>query len=333
MRHLWILVSAFILIGLVSCEREKADTDAGVKYVYSSETLDSMASQIRQSLIDQNVKSYTTSTCLTQYMQAFQSLEYQDYDGAIPSYKFTLDTTSIYSPRQFRTIVVNGNRVTDCNIMYVHGGAWTYQIDPAHFKFTEDIAGRMNASVYVPLYPMLPRWNSTDAFEMLLEVYSMLLQQGKPILLIGDSAGGNMIFGFTFYLKTLGYSLPSYLVGLSPAVDMSGSNPEIEAYDALDVYIDKTCFQAVAKPWADGKPLTDPTISPLYGDPTGFPPVLIYIGDHEILYPDVIRFAENCALKGVRTTVFVGRGLWHVATLSDIPFAAQFKDYLVSSVK
>jgi len=39
--------------------------------------------------------------------------------------------------------------------------------------------------------------------------------------------------------------------------------------------------------------------------------------------PDAISFAVNCASKGERTTVYVGRGLWHVAPLSDIPFAGQ----------
>jgi len=317
---------------LVSCGKND-ESDKRVTYLYSGEILDAQTLQAKQEIVDEGTKQYTVSTFLKQYLPSFQDLDYDDYDGATPQYEFRLDTVSFRSAKDFKTIVIGNETDGKYNIIYIHGGAWSFQIAQEHFRFIEDVSDMFASKVYVPLYPMLPRWNHAEAFEMLLELYGKLLQQGKPVIIIGDSAGGNIVLGFTFHLKQLDYALPSYLIALSPAVDLTSSNPRIDELDPVDIYIDKTCIPYVGPLWAGDLPLEDATISPLFGDPTGFPPILLYIGDCEILYPDVISFAELCASKGVRTTAFVGRGLWHVAPLSDIPMSTDFKNLMKSLIE
>jgi len=330
MKAIHVLVVACTTVLLLSCENDGLDNR--VNYLYSGETLDARTLSVKQEIIDAGYKDATSQAAMEQYFQSLKNLEYEDYDGSLPEYEFKLDTSSFLDGKGFKTIKVNVSDAPAYNVMYVHGGAYTFPISEEHLAFVEDIAGRIHANVYVPLYPMLPRWNHSDAYEMLLDVYVRLLQQGNPVILMGDSAGGNIVIGFTFYLKSLGYKLPAILVGISPALDMSLSNPLADKLDGKDIYIDKTCFAAISPRWSDGLSLEDPAISPLYGNPAGFPPTLMFIGDQEILYPDVLDFAEKCASCNVRTTVYIGRGLWHVAPLSDIPVSEEFKECVESFV-
>jgi acetyl esterase/lipase len=53
-------------------------------------------------------------------------------------------------------------------------------------------------------------------------------------------------------------------------------------------------------------------ISPLYGELSGMPPVLIQVGDHEILLSDSTRMAERLSDAGVKVVLQVWPDMWHV---------------------
>ena len=56
-----------------------------------------------------------------------------------------------------------------------------------------------------------------------------------------------------------------------------------------------------------GKNPRTPLASPLYGDPKGFPPLLIQVGDHEVLLDDSNRLAQRARAAGVRSNSKSGR--------------------------
>ena len=56
----------------------------------------------------------------------------------------------------------------------------------------------------------------------------------------------------------------------------------------------------------------NPLASPLYADPTGFPPMLIHVGDYEILLDDATRFADRAKAAGVDVTLEVWPEMVHV---------------------
>jgi acetyl esterase/lipase len=55
-------------------------------------------------------------------------------------------------------------------------------------------------------------------------------------------------------------------------------------------------------------------VSPLYGDFTGFCPILIHVGSDEILLDDSIALAEKASESGADVTLKVWKGMWHVFT-------------------
>jgi monoterpene epsilon-lactone hydrolase len=54
-----------------------------------------------------------------------------------------------------------------------------------------------------------------------------------------------------------------------------------------------------------------PYASPLYGDPTGFPPTLIQVGSDEILLDDSVRMAERMRAAGCRVELEIAKGMPH----------------------
>lgn len=57
-------------------------------------------------------------------------------------------------------------------------------------------------------------------------------------------------------------------------------------------------------------------ISPVFADLCQFPPMLIQVGEHEILRSDAERLSENARLVGVDITLEIWEGMWHVWHLS-----------------
>ncbi len=67
-----------------------------------------------------------------------------------------------------------------------------------------------------------------------------------------------------------------------------------------------------AATYAGDTPLDDPGVSPLFADPTGYPPTLIQTGMDEILLSDSTRLAERYEAAGVDVRLDLRDGLWHV---------------------
>jgi monoterpene epsilon-lactone hydrolase len=55
-----------------------------------------------------------------------------------------------------------------------------------------------------------------------------------------------------------------------------------------------------------------PIISPVFADLSELPPMLIQVGEHEILRSDSSRLSENARQAGVEVTLVVWDGMWHV---------------------
>jgi acetyl esterase/lipase len=56
----------------------------------------------------------------------------------------------------------------------------------------------------------------------------------------------------------------------------------------------------------------DPLISPVFAQLHGLPPLLIQVGDHEVLLSDSTRLTEQAQAAGVDVTLEVWPEMWHV---------------------
>ena len=181
-------------------------------------------------------------------------------------------------------------------ILYVHGGAWTNQPLNLHWWFMDKMAQSLHAKVVAPIYPKVPHYNYKDTYPKILNLYKEMLEtveSPNQLTIMGDSAGGNIALGLAHLLKMEQLAQPKDIILLSACVDMSLSNPLIPEYAEKDPMLAREGMEVISSIWAADKHLTDPLISPIYGDFKGLGKITHFIGTHEALYPDAIKLIKH----------------------------------------
>lgn len=216
-------------------------------------------------------------------------------------------------------------------LFYLHGGAYAYGVGEKQVMFCDDMAQRLNAKVYIPLYPLAPQATCRDAYPFLDAAYAEALKEDKPIYLIGDSAGGGLALAFAEYLRDKGTQLPKKLFLLSPWVDVTMSDPAIAEYEKKDLMLQSYGLVELGKLWAGDLDAKDPLVSPLYGEMKSLPPTMIFTGTDEVMVPDNTTLYHKMREAGVDCSLIFGEGLWHVFVQDDIPEAVSAREMIVDS--
>jgi acetyl esterase/lipase len=106
--------------------------------------------------------------------------------------------------------------------------------------------------------------------------------------------------------------MPACTYLLSPWTDLSGSGPTMHSKAEVDPMLKPEFVAEAAGMYADGRPLDDPDLSPLFADLSGLPPMLIQTGLDEILLDDSRRLADRATEVDVDATLDLAAGMWHV---------------------
>ncbi|KAG6919026.1 hypothetical protein DXG01_009736 [Tephrocybe rancida] len=125
----------------------------------------------------------------------------------------------------------------------------------------------------------------------------------ENILLAGDSAGGGLCLALLMYLRDHGYSLPAGAILMSPWVDLTMSCESWDSNASFDVvpFPQDDHMNPIALYLGERTEeyLTHPYASPLFGDFSGLPPLLIQVGDAEVLRDEATLLAHKATLAGV----------------------------------
>lgn len=180
-----------------------------------------------------------------------------------------------------------GKNKNDKAIIYLHGGAYISPGEYFHSRFVELVSKLSNVDLYDLDYPLIPNHTCKDAYDLLEKLYDKLIE--KEVIIMGDSAGGGFALGFTMYLKEIKKKLPSKLVLISPWVDITMSNPDLQAFEKTDVMTSTYGLVECGKLWAGELDRKDYKLSPIYGNMKGLPEILMFAGTNELLYPDLLK--------------------------------------------
>ncbi|RUU03497.1 alpha/beta hydrolase, partial [Mesorhizobium sp. USDA-HM6] len=190
-------------------------------------------------------------------------------------------------------------------ILYMHGGAFVFQITSYHWVLIAEMAERLGFGITVPIYPIAPEHNFHDMFGMVGDVYRRMLEDtdAEDIIFMGDSAGGNMAVVLTMMAAEEGLPSPARHVLISPGLDMSLSNPEVFEAERNDPWLGIQGGLEAIRLYSAGIDRADWRISPLYGDLSVLPKTLLLTGSHDLLTPDNLIFAEKARAAGVEVEV------------------------------
>ena len=163
-------------------------------------------------------------------------------------------------------------------------------------------------------YRLAPEHPFPGALEDSVAAYRWLLGQGAPpshIVFIGDSAGGGLALATLIALRDQGIPLPAAAVALSPWTDLKCTGESLRTRAKVDPLSWAESWTVFSKYYVADNDPGNPWISPIYGDLHGLPPILIYVGEHEVLLDDSTRFAEKAKNAGLDVTLRVGEGMVH----------------------
>ena len=201
-------------------------------------------------------------------------------------------------------------------VLYLHGGGYTCGSLEYAKGFSSVLAAECGVRVFCAAYRLAPEHRYPAAVEDALEAYQYLLKKGyagHQILLCGESAGGGLIYALCLKLKELGLPLPCGLIGISPWTDLTGSGKSYEENREVDPSMSPELLQFYAKCYTDDP--ADPLCSPLFGDLTGFPPSLLFVGGDEVMLDDTRMLHEKLGKSGCRSKLIVAPERWHAYVL------------------
>lgn len=149
---------------------------------------------------------------------------------------------------------------------------------------------------------------------------------------MGDSAGGNIALSLACQLKNDEMPQPKDIILISACVDMGLTHPQIPEYEKNDPMLSMGGMSAITEIWAGDKSVNDPIISPMYADLSCIASITHFIGTHEGLYPDAIKFDEMVTEQGGAIETYVYPKMNHVLVLLPIDEAKDAFHKIISRI-
>jgi epsilon-lactone hydrolase len=204
---------------------------------------------------------------------------------------------------------------SDAALLYLHGGGYCIGSPNTHRNLAAQLSRRMCIPVLLLDYRLAPEHPHPAAVEDATTAYRFLLASGiapERLAVAGDSAGGGLTFATLVALRDDGVPLPAAAAAISPWTDLACNSETYATRGELDPMCDGVGLKRMADWFLAGQDPRDPLASPRYADLNGLPPVLVHVGDHEVLLTDSTAIAERARAAGVDVTLEVWPEMIHV---------------------
>ena len=207
-------------------------------------------------------------------------------------------------------------------VVAIPGSAFILPPTIFHWLDYAAMARNTGATVIVPIYPLVPQGGSAGTVVPAMAdlISSQIDQRGaENVSVYGDSLGGAIGLAAVQELVHRGDPVPSDMVLISPADDLTLSNPAIPFVDDPVLSPLLPTLHKNAQLWAGDLDLTDPLVSPLFGSLAGLPPTAVYFGNLDILAPDGLVLQDKAlATPGADFTFILRKGEIHIWAVNTI---------------
>ncbi|WP_157245367.1 alpha/beta hydrolase fold domain-containing protein [Nonomuraea typhae] len=183
-------------------------------------------------------------------------------------------------------------------LLYFHGGGYFSCSPRTHRPLTWRLSAAARRPVLALDYRQGPVHTPAESLADALHAYGCLLERGySDIVLAGDSAGGHLCLVTLLALRDRGMPPPSGAICLSPWADLSDVPRRANRWQ--DPMLPAGRVRWLARHWTAGLDARDPLVSPVNGDYTGLPPLMIVVGSTEVLRDEARRVAVRARRAGV----------------------------------
>lgn len=212
--------------------------------------------------------------------------------------------------------------------LYIHGGAWIMGSPRSHRAITTKFAEITGGAVLAIDYRLMPEHSRMAGIDDCRSSYRWMLENGpsgtapaSTVYVAGDSAGGNLTLSLIAWVRDQGLRAPDAAVALSPATDGTLGSPSLRNNIPTDAMLGPL-FGPLA--WVPRSALlwvnwlrtrirpNHPVVSPIFGDLSGLPPLLIHASDVEMLLDDSRRYVNKARAAGSPVTLQTWNHMVHV---------------------
>lgn len=201
----------------------------------------------------------------------------------------------------------------ELTLLYLHGGAYVFGSAKSHGELIARLALSCHARVLAPEYRLAPEHPFPAGIDDTVAVYRALLASGtdpKRLVVAGDSAGGGLTMALLQRLRDAGDPLPAGAALICPWLDLTaegGSLIENAAYDWGNGEVAERWIQA----YLNGHDRRDPLASAVFADLKGLPPLLVQVGEAELILDQASMLAKRAEEHGVDVRLVIEPDMVH----------------------
>ncbi len=224
---------------------------------------------------------------------------------------------------------------TDLRLLYLHGGGYVSGSGANYLPLAAEISRAARCAVLLPDYRLAPEHPFPAGLEDCLAAFLWMITNGpngpspaRATCIAGDSAGGGLTLATLLALRDRSQPLPNGGIALSAFTDLTLASQSIQSQAENELFMHPSCLPRFVELYLgtdqDWYELArNPLVSPVFGDYRGLPPLLIQVGEYEVIHDDSLRVADKARADGVDVTLQGWPGQVHVFQIRGLPESRQ----------
>jgi monoterpene epsilon-lactone hydrolase len=205
----------------------------------------------------------------------------------------------------------------EMRLLYLHGGGFVSGSGGFYLAQAAHISAAAKCAVLLPDYRLAPEHPFPAGLEDCIRAHEWMIANGptgpapsKATFIAGDSAGGSLTLATLLVLRDRKLPLPAGGIALSPTADLTLASESLQTVG--DPIISAKTMPVFREHYLGKTDPRNPLASPVFGDYRGLPPLLIQVGEHEMLRDDSIRVTKKARSDGIPVKLEVWPGMFHV---------------------
>ena len=205
----------------------------------------------------------------------------------------------------------------EVRLLYIHGGGFVSGSGGRYLPLAAHISAAAKCAVLLPDYRLAPEHPFPAGLNDCVDAHQWMLANGpsgpapaKATFVAGDSAGGSLTLTTLLALRDRKLPLPAAGIPISPTTDFTLASESLKSVH--DPIISSKTMPIFRDHYLGKTDPKNPLASPVFGDYRGIPPLLIQVGEHEMLRDDSVRVAKKARADGIKVKLEAWPGMFHV---------------------